>query len=81
MPNENNTTTAFNEEVRVQHQPINSGPVKGIPSPPDHMRYMKHELCSYHSPSVISENVAHLLNQHALRVGENENVTGVKELH
>ncbi|KAF4094232.1 hypothetical protein AMELA_G00010460 [Ameiurus melas] len=37
VPNENKTTTAFNEEVRIQHQPINNGPVKGIPSPPDYM--------------------------------------------
>ncbi|KAB5570993.1 hypothetical protein PHYPO_G00219830 [Pangasianodon hypophthalmus] len=36
-PNETNTTTAFNEEVSVQSQPINNGPVESISSPLDHM--------------------------------------------
>ncbi|KAK3536001.1 hypothetical protein QTP70_023739 [Hemibagrus guttatus] len=37
VPNENSTTTAFNEEVSVQHQPINNGSVENNPSLLNHM--------------------------------------------
>lgn len=56
-PKENNTT-AFSEDINDKHHPINNSPVEDVPSLPDHMRYMKYELRSYQSISVIFENVS-----------------------